>query len=49
MKPILVTDDSPTMLMSISRNLTKLGSTEESYANRQLAIEKIMLTIQAQA
>jgi two-component system chemotaxis response regulator CheY len=41
MKPILVVDDSPTMLMSISRILTKVGFTVESCANGQLAIDKI--------
>jgi two-component system chemotaxis response regulator CheY len=39
MKPILVIDDSPTMLMSISRILTKVGFTVESCANGQIAID----------
>jgi two-component system chemotaxis response regulator CheY len=41
MKPILVVDDSPTMLMSISRILTKVGFTVETSANGQIAIDKI--------
>jgi two-component system chemotaxis response regulator CheY len=41
MKPILIIDDSPIMLMSISRILQKGGFTVESCANGQIAIDKI--------
>jgi two-component system chemotaxis response regulator CheY len=41
MKSILVVEDSPTMLMSISRILQKAGFAVEGAANGQLAIDKI--------